>query len=374
MIAVRAEWDRMERIRIKFRARAVICLWVAFYGVLLAGCSGNGYAPVSERSLGARAYDSRALAVSTVVESDAKEHRVVGGDTLYAIAWRYGKDFRELARFNNIGADYIIYPGQRLTLFPPQASPTASAAVMRAPSASSAIDPQAQNARSSSAQVASGLPNASGAGVVASTAVSTARTATASITATTPSTATTSTTALTSTTTRGSTQTVAVEPATQSRTGGRASAPATSIATSRPSPTPRPQSVNAESVSKAPLVWNWPAKGEILKRFSPRGRLANGLDIAGRRGEPVLAAADGKVVYVGSGILGYGQLIIINHNEAYLSAYAHNSRLLVKEQDAVTLGDKIAEIGHSGTTRSMLHFEIRKDGKPVDPLRYLPKR
>lgn len=366
-MAVRVEWDRMEGISIKSRARVVTCLLAAFYGVLLAGCSGSGYAPVSDRSLGGRSYDSGPPVASAVTESDATEHRVVGGDTLYAIAWRYGKDFRDLARFNNIGADYIIYPGQRLTLTPPQALTPAE------PAESRANQPRPPNSGLASAKPAAGLPSgssqSSGAGSsTASTTVSTTvSTAAASTTSTTVS-------AVASPTRVGS-QPVTAKPPTRSQEAvGKARTPAAPIAIPPPSSVAKARPVKAQPESGAALVWSWPAKGDILKRFSPRGRLANGLDIAGRRGEPVLAAADGKVVYVGSGILGYGQLIIINHNEEYLSAYAHNSRLLVKERDAVTLGDKIAEIGHSGTTRSMLHFEIRKDGKPVDPLRYLPKR
>ena len=99
-----------------------------------------------------------------------------------------------------------------------------------------------------------------------------------------------------------------------------------------------------------------------------------GINIAGSGGDPVLSAAPGVVVYAGNGLLGYGNLIIINHNQTYLSAYAHNRRLLVKEQQRVKAGQKIAEIGNSGAAKTMLHFEIRKEGKPVDPIRYLPRR
>jgi len=122
------------------------------------------------------------------------------------------------------------------------------------------------------------------------------------------------------------------------------------------------------------VQWHWPSAGKVLRGFQNRGKVNNGLDIAGHKGAPVFAAAAGRVVYAGSGLLGYGNLIIINHNEEYLSAYAHNSRLLVKENHAVAAGQKIAEIGNSGATRTMLHFEIRKDGKPVNPLHYLPQR
>ncbi|WP_369602242.1 peptidoglycan DD-metalloendopeptidase family protein [Hahella sp. SMD15-11] len=104
-----------------------------------------------------------------------------------------------------------------------------------------------------------------------------------------------------------------------------------------------------------------------------RGKINKGIDIAGRIGDPVRAAADGEVVYAGSGLLGYGNLVIINHNEHYLSAYAHNRRILVKEGERVKAGQVIAELGATGTRTPKLHFEIRRDGKPVDPLKYLPR-
>lgn len=122
------------------------------------------------------------------------------------------------------------------------------------------------------------------------------------------------------------------------------------------------------------LYWRWPAQGIVVKGYSPKGNASNkGIDIAGRRGQSVMAAADGKVVYRGSGLRGYGRLIIIKHNAAYLSAYAHNDKLLVKEGQVVKAGQKIAEMGNSDARRIQLHFEIRKKGKPVNPLRYLPK-
>ncbi len=122
------------------------------------------------------------------------------------------------------------------------------------------------------------------------------------------------------------------------------------------------------------IGWVWPANGTIIGRFSDQGSVNKGVDLAGKRGEPVFAAADGTVVYSGPGIVGYGNLIIIKHNDIYLSAYAHNSRLLVQEGNIVKAGQVIAEIGSSGTQRDKLHFEIRKYGRPVDPLQYLPKR
>jgi lipoprotein NlpD len=111
-----------------------------------------------------------------------------------------------------------------------------------------------------------------------------------------------------------------------------------------------------------------------LSSFQGNNGLNKGIDLGGKLGEPVLAAASGQVVYSGSGLRGYGKLLIIKHNETFLSAYAHNDRLLVKEGDLVKVGQRIADMGSSGTDRVKLHFEIRRDGTPVDPLKFLPRR
>lgn len=120
--------------------------------------------------------------------------------------------------------------------------------------------------------------------------------------------------------------------------------------------------------------WRWPVKGPLLSSFQGSNALNKGIDLGGKLGEPVLAAADGQVVYSGSGLRGYGKLLIVKHNEIFLSAYAHNDRLLVKEGDFVKVGQRIADMGSSGTDRVKLHFEIRRDGTPVDPIKFLPRR
>ena len=120
-------------------------------------------------------------------------------------------------------------------------------------------------------------------------------------------------------------------------------------------------------------VWNWPTKGKVVSTYSTKAGGNKGIDIAGKLGQPVYAASTGKVVYSGNGLLGYGNLIIVKHSEQYLSAYAHNRKLLVKEGGSVKRGQKIAELGKSGTSAPKLHFEIRRNGKPVNPLKYLPK-
>jgi lipoprotein NlpD len=128
-----------------------------------------------------------------------------------------------------------------------------------------------------------------------------------------------------------------------------------------------------ESETAGPIVWRWPVDGALIARFSPNDG-TKGIDIAGSKGQPIYAAAAGKVVYQGSGLRGYGQLIIVKHNVDFLSAYAHCSTIYVQEGSAIRPGQKIAAMGSSGADRVKLHFEIRRRGEPVDPLDYLPKK
>jgi lipoprotein NlpD len=135
-------------------------------------------------------------------------------------------------------------------------------------------------------------------------------------------------------------------------------------------------SIKAKSTYRysKPGRWVWPTRGKLVQGFTAKEMGKKGIAISGRTGQSIVASAAGKVVYSGSGLLRYGKLIIIKHNNTYLSAYAHNRKLLVKEGASVTAGQAIAEMGNTGTKRTMLHFEIRKDGKPVNPLQYLPKK
>ena len=125
-------------------------------------------------------------------------------------------------------------------------------------------------------------------------------------------------------------------------------------------------------VADQKISWQWPIKGKLIKSFNKRLNDAKGIDIAGKAGKSIKAAASGKVVYSGNGLISYGNLIIIKHNDLYLSAYAHNRKLLVKEGQNVKVGQVIAELGQTGADNPRLHFEIRKNGKPVNPVRYLP--
>ena len=144
--------------------------------------------------------------------------------------------------------------------------------------------------------------------------------------------------------------------------------PVSSATTPNPS-SPANNLTTADSPEEA-VSFQWPTRGNVLAGFDEVKN--KGLDIAGKAGDPVLAAADGKVVYAGSGLRGYGNLVIIKHNNTYLTAYAHNQSLLVKEDQAIKRGQKIAEMGNSDADQVKLHFEIRRQGKPVDPAKYLP--
>ncbi len=148
------------------------------------------------------------------------------------------------------------------------------------------------------------------------------------------------------------------------------------VAAQEPPPAPRPPMAipapepvfTGERVSS----WRWPTRGRLTRGFS--ASVHKGIDIDGNRGDPIYAVAAGKVVYAGAGIVGFGELLIVKHNDVYLSAYGHNDRLLVSEGDQVAVGQQIAEKGSSGTDTVKLHFEIRKEGKPIDPQRLLPPR
>jgi lipoprotein NlpD len=148
-----------------------------------------------------------------------------------------------------------------------------------------------------------------------------------------------------------------------------AAAPKPKTVTKASSP---PAKKNSAYTGTSVSAWRWPAQGPVLRGYS--STVHKGIDIGGKRGDPVKAVAAGQVVYAGTGIVGFGELLIVKHNDVYLSAYGHNDQLLVAEGDTVKAGQVIAEKGSSGTDRVKLHFEIRKEGKPIDPQRLLPRR
>ena len=139
-------------------------------------------------------------------------------------------------------------------------------------------------------------------------------------------------------------------------------------------PTQSPPQPTGPAPVRSAVSWRWPADGQLVSRYIEGDPTRQGIGVAGSAGQPVRAAGDGVIVYSGAGLVGYGELVIIKHDEQWLSAYGHNRRRLVGEGDRVKAGQQIAEMGRTGADRDMLHFEIRYNGKPVDPLRYLPRR
>jgi len=152
--------------------------------------------------------------------------------------------------------------------------------------------------------------------------------------------------------------------------------PATGTTVTRPPvrPTQTPPQPTTPAPAASSFAWRWPTEGQIIGRYVAGDPTRQGVDVAGKSGQAVRSAADGVVVYSGSGLVGYGELVIVKHDEQWLSAYGHNRTRLVNEGARVKAGQQIAEMGRSGAARDMLHFEIRYNGKPVDPLRYLPPR
>jgi lipoprotein NlpD len=305
---------------------------------LLAACAARPRAVVVERSTEPNVSRS----TRHVPAQRGREYLVVRGDTLYGIAFRHGVDFRDLARWNGIASPYTIYPGQRLTLSGD------GHVVSVTPPAPRPLAPRETRP----------LPPASRPGIVDSTRapplVATTRPALASTTPPKPVAATTS---------------------------PRAAQPAVSPPIDPPKPL-APSPVEAQPAN-APLsgvrnaqgvTWRWPASGQIVSKYVTGDPTRQGVNIAGSAGQPVFAAAAGEVVYSGAGLIGYGELIIIKHSDTFLSAYGHNRKRLVSEGQKVASGQQIAEMGRSGAARDMLHFEIRKSGKPVDPLPLLPQR
>ena len=346
--------------------------------LLLAGCASTP-APVVNHSFGpgepAAAQSATTSAQPTASKSSvqtfglgghangttsAAGYTVAHGDTLYSIAFAHGIDFRTLAAENGIPEPYTIHPGQVLKLKPAQASST-PAPIAAAPLVQAS--PPAAHASVTSAAPTAAVP-AQPTGPVFGPVTTQTMTA-----------AGVSPTAASSTPSIPPTATAPAMAASVAATPAATPAPTLPVATPPPAPVATATPPPGATRNVAGIVWRWPASGKLISGFqSGGGGDAAGLNIAGNLGDPVRAAASGTVVYSGNGLIGYGELIIIKHNDTYLSAYGHNSKRLVKEGQRVDAGQEIALMGASGAPRVELHFEIRKDGKPVDPLGYLPAK
>lgn len=316
--------------------------------LLLAGCSTTStqQAPVIERlpQSGKKAAPAKPepahkapatvipgmTATATDKDWRPENYLVKKGDTLYGIGLEFGFDYKEIAQWNNISPPYVIHIGQSLKLKAANGVPAEAAPIGPAIATPMKSEPTA-------------APKAIG-GPPLKTEPKAIKEP-------------------------YSEQALNAPPPKPAETPAKVEAPKpTETAKSEPSPE-KPSTAGDDEA----LDWAWPAQGKILSGFNESGG-AKGVDIAGTQGQPVLAAGAGKVVYSGAGLRGYGKLVIIKHNKTYLSAYAHNSQILVKEGQEVTKGQKIAEMGSTDSDRVKLHFEIRKLGKPTDPAKYLPEK
>jgi len=266
--------------------------------------------------------EQRTSASSQSRPSPAPEaYRVASGDTLYSIAFGYGLDWRQVARWNDIAAPYTIHVGDWIRLQPQPDMRPAVAAV--------------ETPKKPAAESNPGNP---------------------------------------------ADQSPAAAPSRQPEAGTPAS-PAADVPAARPEPPPAAGQSRADAQtgavpaaatrSVAGVAWRWPTEGAVTRRFDA-GASRKGILISGQGGQPIRAAAEGEVVYSGNGLIGYGELIIIKHSDRMLSAYAHNRERLVGEGDRVRPGQLIARMGTNERSEQVLHFEIRQDGKPADPVNYLP--
>lgn len=279
-------------------------------------------------------------------------YRVRGGDSLHAIAFKFSLDWREIARLNGISSPYTIYPDQMLRLGanPPAATDSQPAAEGGARTAAVPL-PSAATTRPLDTPDSGSTPVEAVENAVEEP-VAEAETET-------------------------ETETAAAVPGRPDTTRESDSNPSQS----QPGPgTPSAGAVRAPEMSVPttaagdPARWLWPTEGRLISTFRADDAARKGIDIGGRKGQPVIATAPGLVVYSGSGLIGYGELIIIKHSDRMLSAYAHNSKRLVSEGAKVGAGSQIAEMGSNDRNQALLHFEIRVNGSPQDPLKYLPRR
>ncbi|WP_410482891.1 murein hydrolase activator NlpD [Vibrio sp. SCSIO 43132] len=292
----------------------------------LVGCAAHNPAPVT--SLG-KSYDQ--------VERGSYRgsyYEVEKGDTLYFIAYVTGKDVNQLIKYNRLSPPYTIHPGQKISLWRPAYS----------------------------------APDFSGTGAGVATAATKTTASTAAVAATSTASTASSVPKTKSSEPKkkesASSKKESTKKLDQSRSKEYVENKSKQVV-NKPAQTTKK---NNTKISK----WLWPTKGRIIKGFSTGDQGNKGIDIAGQRGQSIVSTAGGTVVYSGNALRGYGNLVIVKHNDNYLSAYAHNERLLVREGQSVKAGQKIATMGSSGTNSVRLHFEIRYQGKSVNPKRYLP--
>lgn len=316
--------------------RKVRFVLLAILPILIAACTTTRQAaPVVDRPVGGKGADAQRPSGQTPASSVAKQadgrgyYVVKKGDTLLQIALDFGQNYRDLVAWNNLANPNDIKVDQALRVLPPEGgAQTGSVAT----SSGVEVRPLTPSAPAAGGAV----PNKS-----------------------------------------------APRGEKRSYSDGALAELQKPDASASAAPGPAPKAEQAKAIEKLPeapsasipdeesISWMWPAEGKVIAGFSEGKR---GIDIAGKMGQPVLAAGAGKVLYAGSGIRGYGNLVIVKHSNNLLSAYAHNKTIFVKEDQSVNKGQKIAEMGNSDTDEVKLHFEIRQQGKPVDPSKFLPSR
>ena len=303
-------------------------LCVAVIGIMLAACSSSGQrAPVQERG----AKKSKSVAAAKKSLSRDKDWRpqvyvVQKGDTLFSIAFNHGLDYHEIAELNNLKNPSMIHIGQEIRLFPS----SAAVAVSPAPEGRRVVENTPQEPPTQQEPPIMDQP------IAIKLAYS---------------------------------EQAAAQIEKMQKGGAKPVLVTTNRSEIKTESKPASSEVSTDDDDDV-SEWSMPTVGKLIGEFSESAN-RKGIDIAGKLGQPVVASAGGKVVYSGNGLRGYGKLVIIKHNKTYLSAYAHNDRVLVKEGQSVSKGQKIAEMGKTDSDQVKLHFEIRKLGKPVDPAKHL---
>ncbi len=333
-----------------------LTLFVAI--LLLGGCASKNPAPVYEIK------DS--LVVKEQPEPKRQrpqQYRIRKGDTLVSIALEYGLDYKELALWNGIANPNSIQADSILRLSPPANAPTVAAVPTQK---TAPIKPATQSSQSTELTKTPTLTPTPKSEIIGGTTTEAPVVSEQSLIKTAP---------IATKYPYSAKRLKALQTAHASQQVPSAVKKPEPIKPNKPAEASSTALTTPAALKKSrrrfDVDWSWPAAGKVILKFSESSK---GLDIAGKKGDGVYAAASGKVVYVGTGVKSYGRLIILKHKNDYLSAYAHNEKILVKEGQSITRGQPIAIIGDSGTDNVMLHLEIRKAGKPFDPLQVLPNK
>jgi len=351
---------------------------LALAALLAAGCASHSPAPVVTRSLGTPppiAATAKPQLAAPAAGEGGDTYTVKRGDTLYSIALDHGLAYRDLAEWNNLTNPNMIRVDQVLRLRPPGDNATADQGGVQVRPLAEAAAPQSRplDSRAPESRPLESKPAASADLVKSEPRAVKLRYSPENLAL------------LSQTRPTVPAVTPAAAPA-PAAAPSLAPAPAPQVASIarpeiKPPPLPAPEIKPVPPAASPPAAsqadddedkvdWGWPTTGRVSTPFSDGGN--KGLDISGKDGQPVYASASGTVLYVGSGIRGYGKLIVIRHNKAYSTVYAHNSEILVKEGQRVVKGQKVAEMGNTDSDQVKLHFEIRRLGKPVDPAKFLP--